>query len=265
MEERPLGDPPDRGLRSSSSLATTSTTMMPRSSSHSQSLGAPGSPRLRAAANATLRPNGPTLALWGEAGRSLPTLEGMLQGGNSNGLNGEVPTNDIEDLIAVAPREATAASESLVDEIVEAAPLRRVSFDEDERRCPSCRRSDCPTLRPPVGAYSLQAVARHASPGDCWLVADGHVYDASRFMAKHPGGLAPILRRAGGREDCAADMAFHSERARKLWQSLRVGRVVRCPYPPVVPSLVSAPVPGGDGESGFFPPRPTSSSSCALS
>jgi hypothetical protein len=55
---------------------------------------------------------------------------------------------------------------------------------------------------------SMDAVALHAEPDDCWLAIAGHVYDLTHYV--HPGGEAYILGRCG-RE---ATTAFDKEHTR---------------------------------------------------
>jgi cytochrome b involved in lipid metabolism len=44
--------------------------------------------------------------------------------------------------------------------------------------------------------YTLEEVARHDKPEDCWIIINNKVYDVTPFIAQHPGGVA-ILRNAG--------------------------------------------------------------------
>mmetsp|Transcript_53394 Transcript_53394/g.134092 ORF Transcript_53394/g.134092 Transcript_53394/m.134092 type:complete len:454 (+) Transcript_53394:76-1437(+) len=37
-------------------------------------------------------------------------------------------------------------------------------------------------------SITSEEVAKHATPGDCWLIVRGHVYDVSQFASIHPGG-----------------------------------------------------------------------------
>lgn len=45
-------------------------------------------------------------------------------------------------------------------------------------------------------SYTLQDIAQHATPNDCWMTIGGKVYDVSSYVAKHPGGEA-ILQGCG--------------------------------------------------------------------
>ncbi|KAF3767065.1 L-lactate dehydrogenase [Cryphonectria parasitica EP155] len=40
-------------------------------------------------------------------------------------------------------------------------------------------------------------VAKHKAPDSCWMVIHGRVYDVTKFLDKHPGGRAILLRQAG--------------------------------------------------------------------
>jgi cytochrome b involved in lipid metabolism len=80
--------------------------------------------------------------------------------------------------------------------------------------------------KPPPGYYSEREVAKHKMPGDCWIMANGYVYDCSRYLAKHPGGPRAILSRAG--QDASRDFAFHTRQGKNTWKRLQVGRVAWC-------------------------------------
>lgn len=54
-----------------------------------------------------------------------------------------------------------------------------------------------PVSRPAVAApaekhYSPQDVARHATPGDCWMSINGQVYDFTPYLPGHPADPAVI-------------------------------------------------------------------------
>lgn len=45
--------------------------------------------------------------------------------------------------------------------------------------------------------YSLQEVAEHCLPNDCWIVLFDKIYDVTDFLSEHPGGEFIILESAG--------------------------------------------------------------------
>ncbi|TDH73263.1 hypothetical protein CCR75_004086 [Bremia lactucae] len=47
---------------------------------------------------------------------------------------------------------------------------------------------------------SMEDVSRHCTESDCWSVLDGKVYNMTPYFKYHPGGVAELLRAAGG--DC---------------------------------------------------------------
>ena len=73
---------------------------------------------------------------------------------------------------------------------------------------------------------------RHNTRESQWLVAHGHIYDATSYVTTHPGGATAILRRSRAMDDASTDYDFHSKGGKKLWQSLLVGEVERCPSEP---------------------------------
>jgi fatty acid desaturase len=74
--------------------------------------------------------------------------------------------------------------------------------------------------------YSVQEVAKHSRPGDCWFVIHGVVYDASKFCAHHPGGWLPMAQFAG-KSDCSdVYEAFHPAKYHKtLLPSMAIGQL----------------------------------------
>lgn len=56
--------------------------------------------------------------------------------------------------------------------------------------------------------YTLQEVRCHNTATDCWIIIDGKVYDVSKWLKYHPGGVLPLLYSAG--QDCSRVFkAFH--------------------------------------------------------
>lgn len=41
---------------------------------------------------------------------------------------------------------------------------------------------------PNLKLLSVQEVATHSNPGDCWLVIEGKVWNLTEFAPEHPGG-----------------------------------------------------------------------------
>ncbi|ODM23030.1 hypothetical protein SI65_00619 [Aspergillus cristatus] len=50
---------------------------------------------------------------------------------------------------------------------------------------------------PATRLISTQEVARHNTPGDCWVVIDDQIWDVTFFSPHHPGGTDVIVRYAG--------------------------------------------------------------------
>lgn len=67
-------------------------------------------------------------------------------------------------------------------------------------------------------------VAKHNTKEDCWIVVRGKVYDASPFIARHPGGAFPIISNAG--KDATEEFeSVHSGEAWKQLDALLIGEV----------------------------------------
>lgn len=79
--------------------------------------------------------------------------------------------------------------------------------------------------------FTLEEVAKHSTPADCWMVVDGMVYDVSPYIAqqKHPGGAA-ILDGCG--KDATSifklrpqDGKPHSEGATNMLSKFMIGQL----------------------------------------
>ena len=45
--------------------------------------------------------------------------------------------------------------------------------------------------------YTLEEVAEHNKPDDCWVIINDRVLDVTKFLEDHPGGDEKILEHAG--------------------------------------------------------------------
>jgi cytochrome b involved in lipid metabolism len=75
--------------------------------------------------------------------------------------------------------------------------------------------------------FTCCEVMRRRANGQALLVARGHVYDATLFLADHPVGPSPLLRGLG--RDNTVDMQMHSAAAQRAWHKLRIGVLTACP------------------------------------
>ena len=51
--------------------------------------------------------------------------------------------------------------------------------------------------QPALPFFSRAEVAKHAQTKDCWIVIDGEVYDVSKWLSRHPGGVRVLRHYAG--------------------------------------------------------------------
>ena len=72
--------------------------------------------------------------------------------------------------------------------------------------------------------FTVEEVARHSSPGDCWLVIGDSVYDVTSYINEHPAGPEWIIRYCG-RNATEAFAKYHSARAWELLRYFYIGRV----------------------------------------
>lgn len=93
--------------------------------------------------------------------------------------------------------------------------------------------SSSPTTGDEMKSFTLEEVAKHATPTDCWMIVDGIVYDVSPYIAqqKHPGGAA-ILEGCG--KDATSifklrpqDGKPHSEGATNMLSKFMIGQLAK--------------------------------------
>ncbi|XP_052202779.1 nitrate reductase [NADH] [Diospyros lotus] len=77
--------------------------------------------------------------------------------------------------------------------------------------------------------FSMSEVKKHNSADSAWIVVHGHIYDCTRFLKDHPGGVDSILINAGS--DCTEEFdAIHSDKAKKLLEDYRIGELITTGY-----------------------------------
>jgi len=71
--------------------------------------------------------------------------------------------------------------------------------------------------------YTEDAVKKHNTVQDCWVILHGKVYDVTNYLSLHPGGKQLIFRSAG--KDITDDFEgmFHSIKARDIMEKYEVG------------------------------------------
>ncbi|KAH1108348.1 hypothetical protein J1N35_012116 [Gossypium stocksii] len=85
---------------------------------------------------------------------------------------------------------------------------------------------------------SMSEVKKHNSVDSAWIVVHGHIYDCTRFLKDHPGGISSILINAG--TDCTDEFdAIHSDKAKNMLEDYRIGELIKTGY--VSNSAVSSP------------------------
>ncbi|UKZ75583.1 hypothetical protein TrVFT333_003271 [Trichoderma virens FT-333] len=73
--------------------------------------------------------------------------------------------------------------------------------------------------------YSLQEVGLHNNAGDAWMVIYGEIYDVTKYIQSHPGGVEVLVEAAGTNASEVFDNAGHSDDAFDLMVPLRIGKL----------------------------------------
>ena len=77
--------------------------------------------------------------------------------------------------------------------------------------------------------FSMSEVKKHTTEDSAWIIVHDHVYDCSRFLKDHPGGIDSILINAG--TDCTEEFeAIHSDKAKKMLEDYRIGELMTTGY-----------------------------------
>ena len=71
--------------------------------------------------------------------------------------------------------------------------------------------------------YTIMEISTHNTPDDCWIYANNNVYNVTKFIKKHPGGLNSIIKYAG--KDCSIHYSFHTEKAKTEWKKYKIGEI----------------------------------------
>lgn len=132
---------------------------------------------------------------------------------------------DIEDMID----GLAVTDESILKEIIKSEPVINLSYDKTENSgyCKGCKKSNCLLVKKVSGYYHPEHVARHCKADDCWIHANGVVYDVTRYLSKHPGGARSILKKAG--TDASIDFEYHKQKTKnEIWEKYRIGRLSFC-------------------------------------
>ena len=119
--------------------------------------------------------------------------------------------------------EEPSCSACNADDVVVCHPaVEADSNNNSSSSWPPCRKEKT------LPYYTPCQIRRHNHEGSAWLVAGDTIYDATRFLDCHPGGVQSILRKAGGAADCTRDFEFHSRSAMRMIKKAAVGRVRPC-------------------------------------
>ena len=71
--------------------------------------------------------------------------------------------------------------------------------------------------------YTWTEIIKHHTYDDCWIVANNYIYDVTKYIKLHPGGIEAIIKKAG--TDCTYDFNFHSTNGKNIWEKYRIGKI----------------------------------------
>ncbi|MCJ1233887.1 hypothetical protein MMC14_001845 [Varicellaria rhodocarpa] len=76
-----------------------------------------------------------------------------------------------------------------------------------------------------MATITWEEIKAHNTEADTWIVLHGNVYNVTKFLEDHPGGIEIILEVAGQDATDVFEEAAHSSEARDILVKLLVGRL----------------------------------------
>jgi len=104
---------------------------------------------------------------------------------------------------------------------------------------------------------TLEEVQKHTVKEDCWTIVHGKVYDITKYISRHPGGVRLIMKNAGGDSSQDFEAMEHSKNARTILAKFYIADLepstsessqllaptLPAPIPAPAPAPIPAPVP----------------------
>ncbi|GLJ12378.1 hypothetical protein SUGI_0189720 [Cryptomeria japonica] len=85
--------------------------------------------------------------------------------------------------------------------------------------------SSTPMMNTASKNITLSEVQKHNNAESAWIIVHNHVYDCTKFLKDHPGGMDSILINAGS--DCTEEFdAIHSSKAKAMLEDYRIGELL---------------------------------------
>ena len=72
-------------------------------------------------------------------------------------------------------------------------------------------------------SISLFIYLQHNTKEDCWIIIDNNVYDITKYIDSHPGGIDILLGYAGKDDDHGFVASGHSNEAKSKLETLIIG------------------------------------------
>eukprot|EP00743_Colponemidia_sp_Colp-15_P008859 GILK01009669.1.p1 GENE.GILK01009669.1~~GILK01009669.1.p1 ORF type:complete len:854 (-),score=107.20 GILK01009669.1:121-2682(-) len=73
--------------------------------------------------------------------------------------------------------------------------------------------------------FTMDEVAKHNKPDDCWIVVDDAVLDITNYLSDHPGGMIPAVL-FGGKDASTVFREIHGQDAWDITHHFQIGQVV---------------------------------------
>ncbi|KAI8969979.1 FAD binding domain-containing protein [Mycotypha africana] len=131
------------------------------------------------------------------------------------GLNIVVHPNNVISLDIALPQQQQQGGNQSIEAAPSAIAAAEAQQPKDEEK-----KADEPKK---MGEYTLEDVAKHNKPDDCWVVVNGQVLDVTNFLPDHPGGKKAILIYAGRDATAEFNMMHKPDVVQKYAPSAIIG------------------------------------------
>ena len=96
--------------------------------------------------------------------------------------------------------------------------------------------------------FTLEEVEAHSTAESTWLAINGKVYDVTKYVQEHPGGLEVIYENAGKEATDEFEDVGHSGDAREILEGFYIGDLAQQGEEEKIPTAKKR----GDGNSSSF-------------
>lgn len=103
--------------------------------------------------------------------------------------------------------------------------MKNSGKDSKSKKVSKSKKGNTPKKSKKINKYTLNDVAKHNKKSDAWLVINKKVYDVTKWINKHPGGMI-IMKGVGKDATKMFRTVGHSNNAKKVLKGLQIGVLI---------------------------------------